>query len=234
VSGRARTTGMSLIEVMIAITILAMISTLVYSGFTTTARHKARIEQELDRSHLVSAALERMVRELSMAYVSQQTNASNQNGVGTVLTTFLGKDQGTRDRLDFTAFAHQRLYRNAHESDQCEISYFVTPHPDDGQRLVLARREQNRIDDRPDRGGRVEILLDDVKGIDFEYLDPMTVEWVRTWDAIGAAGQPNRLPMQVRIVLSLPDPRRPARTIKIGTRASIALQWGLNHSTYRP
>lgn len=96
-SGRARTTGMSLIEVMIAITILAMISTLVYSGFTTTARHKARIEQELDRSHLVSAALERMVRELSMAYVSQQTNASNQNGVGTVLTTFLGKDQGTRD-----------------------------------------------------------------------------------------------------------------------------------------
>lgn len=230
---RSRTSGMSLIEVMIAITILAMISTLVYSGFTTTARHKARIEAEIDRSHLISAALERMVREISMAYVSQQGNASNQNGVGAVLTTFYGKDQGTRDRLDFTAFAHQRLFRNAHESDQCEISYFVTDHPEE-DRLVLARREQNRIDERPDRGGRVEILLDDVKGIDFEYLDPMTIEWSRSWDAIGAAGQPNRLPMQVRIVLSIPDPRRPSRTIKVGTRASPAIEWGLNHSTYVP
>ena len=231
---RTQTAGMSLIEVMIAITILAMISTLVYSGFTTTARHKARIERELDRSHLVSAALERMVRELSMAYVSQQVNASNQAGVSTVLTTFSGKDHGIRDRLDFTSFAHQRLYRNAHESDQCEISYFITQDPDDSEKLVLARREQNRIDERPERGGRVEVLLNDVKGVDFEYLDQQTVEWRRTWDAIGAAGQPNRLPMQVRIVVHLPDPRRPSRTIKIGTRASIAIEWGLNHSTYRP
>jgi general secretion pathway protein J len=229
-----RVSGMSLIEVMIAITILAMISTLVYSGFTTTARHKSRIERELDRSHLVSAAIERMVRELSMAYVSQQVNASNQGGVSTVLTTFVGKDHGTRDRLDFTAFAHQRLYRNAHESDQCEISYFVTQDPDDHDKLVLARREQNRIDDRPDRGGRVEVLLHDVKGVDFEYLDRTTVSWLRTWDANGAAGQPNRLPMQVRITVHLPDPNRPSRTIKLGTRVSIPIEWGLNHSTYRP
>ena len=173
--------GVTLIEVMVALTIFAMISTMVYSAFSTTARHKVAAEEQLDRYHMLSSSLERMAREISMAYVSNHRNANSSLNV--METAFHGHDHGDRDRLDFTSFSHQRLYRNAHESDQNEISYFMTRHPEHPNQWVLARREQNRPDEDAEHGGNVEILIDDVRSLQIEYLEPGTYRWVREWDA---------------------------------------------------
>lgn len=229
---RRRAPGMTLIEVLMAITILSMVMSMVYGAFTQTARNKQVLEEEADQYHTVRIALERMQRELSMAFVSIQTNPSPSLQV--VRTAFVGKDRGHRDRIDFTSFSHQRLYRDAHESDQNELSYFITRHPDFPDVNVLARREQARIDDRPQEGGRVEIVLEDVKEFDLEYLDPTTNEWSRTWNSTQPADQPNRLPSQVKIRIVIPDPRRPSRDRVFGTRASIANTWALNHAVYNP
>ena len=230
--GARRSEGVTLIEAMIAVTILAMVATIVWTAFSQTLRTKARLEVDLDRSHVVQSALERMVRELSSAYVSAHRPTSP--ALLAVHTAFIGSDQGRRDRLDFTSFSHQRLYRDAHESDQNEISYFVAPDPEDRSLQVLARREQHRIDDDPTRGGRIEIMVEDVEELDFEYLDPASQEWVSSWDTTQAAGQPNRLPSQVKIKLTVRDHRNPDRTLVYGTRASIALVWALNHAAYNP
>lgn len=223
--------GVTLIEVMVALTIFAMISTMVYSAFSTTSRHKRRAEEDLDRYHMLASALERMAREISMAYVSTHRNANSSLNV--METAFHGHDHGDHDRLDFTSFSHQRLYRNAHESDQNEISYFMTRHPEDSSRWVLARREQNRPDDDAEHGGHVEILIDDVKSLQIEYLEPSTYRWVRDWDARSAGGNLWLLPEQVKIIVTVPDPRRRGHVIKLGTRASLPIRYGLNHATYQ-
>jgi general secretion pathway protein J len=229
--GRKSTrSGITLVEAMVAVTILAIVATMVWGGFSQTARNKRRVEEQLEHYHVVRAALERMVRELKMAYVSVHVNPNPQ--LRTVKTAFVGKDRGHRDRLDFTSFSHRRLMRNAHESDQHELSYFVAQHPDEPDQNVLARREQDRVDDKPQQGGNIQILVEDVEELDIEYLDPLSGEWLRSWDTTQAAMQPNRLPAQVKITLTVPDIHDEDETQTFGTRASIPLRWALNHAVY--
>jgi general secretion pathway protein J len=227
-----RTQGITLMEAMIAITILGMIGAGVYGAFVQTANNKERIETSLDRHRMVAATLDRMQREISMAYVSIHVPI-NQSLIR-VRPAFVGKGRGGKSRLDFASFSHQRLFRGAKESDQNEIGYFLARHPEDDSRTVLARREQNRVDDDPEKGGRLEVLLEDVKSLEFEYLDPTTNSWISNWDTRQAVGQPNRLPKQVKIVIKVPDPARPNRDLTFGTRATIQLVYALNHAAYTP
>ena len=238
---RTRTTreGVTLIEAMVAIAIVGMVMTLLWGGFSQTMKNKARIEENLDRHHVIHAALHRMSRELSMAFVSSHANPNLP--LNKVITIFKGSDRGNRDRIDFCSFSHQRLFRNAHESDQNELSYFITTidDPERGSVQVLARREQNRIDDQPDKGGRVQVLVEDVEGFNLEYLDPRDGEWEREWDTTqSGTGAPNLLPAQIKITIEVPHTstieRSRGRTQTFGTRASLPLRYGLNHSIYNP
>ena len=224
--------GFTLLEVILAVTILALIGTMIYGGFSQTALNKARIEEDVDHSRVVHMALQRMTRELTMAFVSTHVNPSLDLRVSN--TAFIGKDSGREDRIDFTSFSHRRLYRDAPESDQNEISYFVTEHPDDPDVNVLARREQNRIDEDPRRGGKSQILVENVEEFNVEYFDPLLSEWVETWDKVNTLAQPNRLPSQVRITLSVQDPRRRRATQTFGTRVVIPITFALNHANYNP
>ena len=224
--------GFTLLEIMLAVSVLALVGTMIYGGFSQTALNKARIEEDVDHSRIIHMALERMARELTMAFVSTHVNPSLDLRV--VDTAFIGKDNGKDDRIDFTSFSHRRLYRNARESDQNEISYFVTEHPDEPGVQVLARREQNRIDDDPRRGGKSQILVENVEEFNLEYFDPLLTDWVQTWDTEDMLAQPNRLPTQVRIRLAVKDPRRRGETQAFGTRVMIPLTYALNHANYNP
>ncbi|MBN1653205.1 MAG: prepilin-type N-terminal cleavage/methylation domain-containing protein [Deltaproteobacteria bacterium] len=224
--------GMTLVEVMAAMAVFAVIATSLYSGLVQTMKNKQRTESELDRYHEIHMGLERMARELSMAYVSAHLNTDPSLQV--VKTTFKGVEDGSSSRVDFTSFSHRRLYRNAHESDQNELSYFLTGHPEDRGREVLARREQRRVDDDPTEGGESQILIDDVKEFRLRFLDPETGEWLSTWDATywgtTVGTEPNRLPSQVEIKITVPNVRGKGPDQTFGTRAMIAIRYALNHA----
>lgn len=224
--------GFTLIEVMVAVTIIAIVCTLIYTGFSQTSRNKQRIEGDLARSHEIRMGLERMARELSMAYVSAQLNPNA--ALQVVKTALVGSDAARGARIDFTSLSHQRLYRDAHESDQAELSYYIDDDPDDKRRRALLRREQRRVDDDPQRGGQAQVLIHDITKFELSYLDPLTGEWLTTWNTTQAAMQPNRLPSQVRIKLTVPNPHPPGPDQTFGTRASLPLTFALNHATYFP
>jgi general secretion pathway protein J len=220
---------MTLIEVMVAMTMFAAVGALVYGGFAQTAKHKKLLETQLNRYHEVSMTLERMARELSMAYVSMHYNPSS--SLQSMRTAFVGKDSGFGDRLDFTSLSHTRLYRDAKESDQNELSYFITDSAD-GDTKVLARRMQPRVDDKPQEGGRVEVMLENVLEFDVEYLDPQLNEWVKSWDTTSGTGQANRLPAQVKLLLTVPSVLKENQKEVFGTRATLPMRWAFNHSAY--
>jgi general secretion pathway protein J len=224
--------GFTLLEILLAIAILSFVGALIYGGFAQTSLNKERVEDDIDHSRIVHTALQRMGRELSMAFISTHVNADPQ--LQASKTVFIGTDRLNGDRIDFNSFSHRRLYRNAHESDQNSISYFVTQHPDDPDLQVLARREENRIDEDPLRGGKSLILIEGVEELDIEYLDPLSKQWVKSWDSTDPAGQLNRLPTQVRIRIAVRDPRRPGRVEEFGTRVMIPLTFALNHANYNP
>jgi general secretion pathway protein J len=192
---------MTMIEVMVAIAILAMVAVLIHGVITSLSRGKKTEELRADRAHQVREAVQRIVRDLSAAYLS--THFPTNQALLTQKTAFVGRSSVPFDRIDFTAFAHLRTVRDSHESDQAEVGYFVSKDPNVPDKMDLVRREQSPIDLDPLKGGIVNVVAEDVDQFDVHYLDPMTSQWLETWDSTQVTGQPNRLPLEVKITLVL-------------------------------
>lgn len=230
-ASRRRQHGMTLIEIMAAMAILAIVSSLLYSAFVATARNKERIEREIDRYHEIYAGIDRIAQELSMAYTSAHRNPNE--ALRTMITGFVAKEASSGSRVDFTSFSHRRLYRNAHESDQNELSYFLVTDPKRQGQKVLARREQRRVDDDFHKGGQSQILIENVRSFELSFFDPLTSEWAGTWDTTSTAGQPNRLPTQAKILITVPNVKGKGPDQTFGTRANLPATYALNFAAYK-
>jgi general secretion pathway protein J len=199
--GIARSRGMTLFEIVVAVSILTMVAVLIYGVVDSLSRGRKGEGLRSERAHEGREALQRIVRDLSSAYLSTHTPAARAQQ--TERTAFVGRGSTPFDRIDFTAFAHKRTERDAHESDQAEIGYFVVPDPELPDKMDLVRREQMPIDLEPLKGGVVNVVAENVSEFHLHYLDPLSSQWVESWDSMQVSGQPNRLPLAVgiRIVL---------------------------------
>jgi general secretion pathway protein J len=222
--------GLTLLEVLVSVGILALVVTLVYGAFDGMQRTRVGIERIDDRYHQGRQALARMALELQSAFLS--LHQPQLLAASTRTTAFVGTDQGQQDRIDFTSFSHKRLMRNVHESDQNELSYFVGRDPDRGDKYDLLRREQREIDLDPQHGGVVNVLCEDVIAFDVQYLDNTTDTWLDSWDSTQALGQYNRLPFQVKITLVLKGGEGD-KPIKLMTKVPLGMQVPLNFAMPR-
>jgi general secretion pathway protein J len=231
---RRHVRGFTLVELLIAISILAMLSLLIYGAFAGMRKTKLGLERINDRYREGRTAMARISRDLQSAYVSSHLPIDASRTV--LKTAFSGKGGTPADRLDFNAFSNLRRDRNSHVSDQAEISYFASQNPEDTDVTDLVRRISEYPDNEPAKGGRVEVLCTDIELFELEYLDPQTGSWTETWDTTQAAGQPNRLPLQVRINLVLKGGRRPKDssdrdTLRFQTQVVLPMQNALNFAT---
>jgi general secretion pathway protein J len=193
--------GMTLLEVMVAVAVLAAVSVLIHGVMTSLSKGKKGEAVRAERVHQGREAMLRIVRDLSSAYLSMHTPAIP--ALLTERTAFVGRSSPPFDRVDFTAFAHLRTERDTHESDQAEVGYFVSRDPDVDEKMDLVRREQTPIDIDPLRGGIINVVAENVQEFHVRYLDPMTSQWVTTWDTMQVTGQPNRMPLEVEITIVL-------------------------------
>ena len=192
---------MTMIEVVVAIGILAMVGVLIHGVIDSLSRGKKGEGLRAERVHEGREALQRIVRDLSSAYISMHVPTIQ--ALQTEKTAFVGRHSGQFDRIDFAAFAHRRTERDSHESDQAEVGYFVVADPDVPDKMDLVRREQTPIDIEPLKGGITDLVAEDVSAFELRYLEPLTGQWVEAWDSTQVTGQPNRIPLAVRIKLVL-------------------------------
>ena len=231
---RQRVHGFTLLEVLVAIAVLAVLSMLLYGAFAGLKRTKEGVERINDRQREGRMAMARMVHELQSAYLSAHEPVPPTRPVQR--TVFKGASGIPGDRIDFVAFAHRRLERDSRESDQCEISYYLASNPTAPGVVDLLRRESSIIDLDPEHGGRLEVLATDVDLFDVAFLEPLTIQWLETWDSTQAMGQLGRLPMQVRIILVLNGGRRASRgraqaPIRLVTKVALPIQRALTFAT---
>jgi general secretion pathway protein J len=198
---RSTSRGMTMVEVMVAVAILVMVAVLIHGVIESLSRGKKGEEMRADRAHQGREAMQRIVRDLSGAYLSLHVPANQ--ALITQKTAFVGRSSLPFDRVDFTAFAHLRTDRDSHESDQAEVGYFAARDPTVEGKMDLVRREQTPIDYDPLKGGVVNVVAEDIDQFDLRYLDPRTGQWVETWDSMQVTGQPSRLPFEVKITLVL-------------------------------
>lgn len=200
--------GFTLLEVMIAIAVLAMIGALTWKSFDGAYDLKQRVEKAEDRDQTVRAALDRIAREVSMTFLSQHYDSKRFRERPTFFK--LRDGRGEAD-LSFTSFAHERLHVDAKESDQAVFEYKLERDAE-GNRSVF-RRVKPQIDEEPDRGGEKAVLADDVLRFTVQAWDPKDREWRDEWDS----NSPQRsgqvlIPPRVRIALTVKDEQGKERT----------------------
>jgi general secretion pathway protein J len=194
--------GFTLMEVMIAVAITALMGVMVAASFNTAFKAKELVEGEAERYRMLRTAMERMSREIAAAYVSDRFDLRRYRDQYDRPTNFVGD----RERLLFTSLAHQRLYADAKESDQMVVEYTVKSSTDRNARgrRDLMRRENPILDEKMDRGGSEDVLFEGVQRIEFAYWDSDKKDWVTEWDT-RRSERKSYLPTRVRITLVAQD-----------------------------
>jgi general secretion pathway protein J len=212
--GRGR--GFTLLEVVIAVSITAVIGAMAAGAFQRAGAARELTEAQEERVSGARAVLTRMARELTGAFLSEHYDHRRYRERPTV---FRGRDGGDRDTLLFATMTHARLTRDVRESDAAVVEYGLDSDPDSPGSLALFRREKPRIDDEPDRGGARTALLSSVTAFDVTYWDWSRQEWVRDWST--APGDRPLLPTRVRVRLTLRMPDGKDQAFETQARLAI-------------
>jgi general secretion pathway protein J len=216
--------GFTLIEVMIAIGVLCLMMVIAWGTVVQTMRANKHFGLVQGRYREARNALARIAADIEMAYVSGNEDRTQLEP----RTFFIGDASGDVNSLRFSAFAHQRVYVDANESDQTIIAYFAAPDPTNRGQTDVMRRETRRMPS-PQAGekwdsvaGATDVLFAGVAKLKLSYFDVRTAEWKESWSTQGADAGANRMPGRVRISLSFVD--EDGKEITLTTQAKVALQ----------
>ncbi len=221
--------GFTLVEVMVALALLATVTTAMWSTMATSFETKDRVLEINDRYHEGRQMMTRMSRELRMAFLRAEVPEEFREEAPAVVTRFKGED----DEIYFASTAHLRIKGNTRESDQCEIAYFLKRgERDNGYRgKTLYRRESTRLDDDPEKGGYIYPVLDGVKTFELAYWDDENEigndAWQSDWNSHENALEP-LLPARIKITLELEDPEEGRPPIRFVTQAAPRIRRPIN------
>lgn len=228
--GRRRTDGFTLLEAMLAVTILGIVATTLYGTFSRALRSRALAESHIEVTRSGRSALARISDDLTAAFYSQ---ADGGGRVASAVFTSIpgGTESAPLDALTFSAMAARPSGLQGRSAGQQVITYFFAtssdpmhpdardlqaldvvdffatfppraPLPDDVQPERLLRRERATL--RPDELAAVPatLFLDNVASLAFRFFDGTT--WYDAWDSEDRT-YPRRLPRAVEIDLALYD-----------------------------
>lgn len=218
--------GFTLVEVMLAVFIVAMMSTLIWASFGRLIHVSRELEEAREHWHGVRVAMNRMSREISAAFISDNydPNKYRRDDPSSRPTIFVMEDRGDRGRLAFTGFVNRRLYLDEKVSDQAVVEYYLDRDREGNTHLY--RRQKNIIDERWDRDGEVAILLEHVSSLRFEWWDPERERWMGEYDTRRSEHH-EHLPSRIRVQVQATDPDGILRTYTTQTRVMLTqpLEW---------
>jgi prepilin-type N-terminal cleavage/methylation domain-containing protein len=203
-----RSAGFTLIEVMIASALMALILVSAYACLSAGYSTQKIITPRTEILQNARVAMAIMTADLRAAC----SLSPDAEFVGTARV--LGEAEA--DNLDFAT--HNHTPRRLGEGDYCQESFFVDHDADTG-RLALWRRRNPIIAPDPLSGGSREEIAQGVRGLKLEYFDGL--DWYASWGEVKQRGQKTSgagagtamtgLPNAVRITLYLDSsPRRTA------------------------
>jgi len=200
-----RSLGLTLVEVMISLAVLSMMMVSVWSSFNGTIRAMEIGEEIQNRYSITRTGMLRMETELSMTYLSFNRPIDEVRH----FTLLDGRDSFESDSITFSSFSHLRVRKDANESDQSVIQYFLEADPEDGSRTHLYRRESRRLTgDQPEDLERffpAYVLIEDVVAFDVKYWNTQDLDWQDEWRTNKIDYQPDRLPERIKIKVVILD-----------------------------
>lgn len=190
--------GFTLLEVLMAMTLFAVVVSVVYGSYSATFSTAHRLEYRAEANSKARVVMGRIVEDIESLY-------SGSGGFLKGERIDFGEYRG--DSLDFTSTAHLIFSKEQRPAGYATISYRVEQGED--QLLKLYRTD---IPYRPNSGGIEDVedngylLCDGLKSVQFTYTSQDSGE-VDDWDSLEESGfdesQNGKLPGMVSILLIL-------------------------------
>lgn len=173
--------GFTLIEVLIAMAIFSFIALGTSEAIRRGFNVKKVVEDQWNAIHGVRSAFVIMQRDIHLAF-HKPLDSSDSFGGDTGEMWFVGFFIGKSEALHFTSLSHRKLYENVHESELNEVGYQLSADPEKSGKNRLLRRSSVIVDQDHERGGEEDLLLEDIKEVQFRYFSKERDLWFEEWD----------------------------------------------------
>ncbi len=226
--------GFTIIELMIAMTIMSFIAVFVYQNTSKSFELRETLTQDGEFYNSARVALDTFGRDIIHLYSPQAASLPgelgkppkqegnnqtqqlpsniykfwgaliNQNGVRP--TRFVGED----NKVSFIANSHMRLYKDSQETEFSKIIYLLEEDQlNKSNTKLFVKRENTDVFtlDRENEETEVRyVLLSNVKSIKLSYLNGEKDSWLSTWDTT-SEDHKGKFPDLIQIEIELVLPR---------------------------
>lgn len=200
--------GFTLVELMLAVLILAIMMSIVYGVVVSTVNAARRVEEITASSEIGPAILTQVRADLEAAFLPKE----GEFFVGT-------KKQmpgGDRDRVDFVssgiAYGPENDIEESRFHSVNEIGYQVLDSRKDPGVGILYRRVDYFIDSEPLKGGMLTELYDRVRAFSLRYYDGEN--WRQDWSSKTQKGLPRAVEITFTILVTDRDNPNAEQTFK--------------------
>jgi general secretion pathway protein J len=222
--------GFTLLEVLIAMFIFAVVLSTLYVAYTGTFRNIEETESQADLYEMARIVLDRMTEDLESVYMASQTKRTT--GEETMeedqSTRFVGtmtEIEGRRmDTLRFASKAHIVFNGGEPYPGTAEIVYYVRESSEEEGDFTLYRTDRANFEQREEEGTGGWILCDHLHAIQFTYYDEEGSEH-DNWDSTDESFK-DKLPSGVSILLELANKTNPESPLKFMTGVSLPVSEG--------
>jgi type II secretion system protein J len=212
----ARRRGFTLIEILVASVIFAILATSLFVVFKAALDSWRRTQAHLEVYQNARAALDMMTRDLSAAYLNSTNNAITFMGYnnGGTAPAWGWKTNSGGDEVYFIAALNPTLNDPNAKFELCKVGYWY-----DSSANQLMRYYYTQTGAAPDynfgsANGASTKVASNIRGLNFQYYDAAGTI-TDTWDSTnaGAPAQLNKKPTKVEITLIVQEPNStPIRT----------------------
>lgn len=194
--------GFTLLEILIALAIFAVIVSILFPAFIGTFRNMEAAETDSEIYQMARITLDRMTEDLASAYLSQDVS-------------FMGMDntingQGA-DSVRFMSRAHLAFNERQSLDGNAQLAYYIKEGEEE-KGLILYRSDTLELREAPEEGTGGLILCQGLSAAQLTYQDA-DGEAHDEWDSSSIVYK-NRLPLKVSILLEFvnqADPESPLR-----------------------
>ena len=193
---RSLASGFTLVELLVALAIFAIMSGFAYRGLTAMLESRQALERESRKWRDVSLAVGRIERDLAAALPRRAIGAS-----GTPLAPLSSSLDASSQGLALTR-AGNALLENALSAPQ-RVAWRLRENR-------VERLTWGGVDAAPREEATATPILASASALAFRFLDPKSLEWRPTWSP---PGTDEGLPAAVEVTLTLASGERIVRLI---------------------
>lgn len=191
--------GFTLIELMVAMSIFAILSLLAYGGLESVIKNKTRTDQVLQRIHQLQMTMLNFHRDFG-----QLENRVGHDEFGTTLLALSTRNDELL--IDFTRsgwrnpakLQRSSLQRVAYKLDENSLYRITWPYVD--------RAQDNLVIET--------LLIDNIEDVKLRFLND-NKEWNEDWPDINAAAGSNSQPIAIEVTLQMNDWGEVVRLFKV-------------------